>query len=866
MTRLNPNASTPWLAAIALVAAGGAAGTETEEPVIGAGAEGQACTDTADCAAGLACQRPAEGMPRVCTVLPDINPPPGSRGDPCTRDSDCIDGLACGNQGFCTLPGRRAGEACGLSTDCAAGLICLGVGVCGAPDAVCNEDGAVCPAGTADCTPCGRGAGDTCGTILGDECRRPLVCAPTKQCEVVPFFTGPDCSRSDRELGNFRVYFEIPDLEDPATAIGEFDRLPFPNDIRIVDGRLTLRGFPKPGEAFGIDVAGAYLDSLEQDARGYATNQPVFFRFSTPLVEGPDDAAGRQTVETFVPAGAGRNVFIVDVTKTSPEYAQRRDVQIAYGKDRTQYICQNWLGVSPLDGAPLRFGTTYAAVVLNTVRGLRAEEAPVHEPDFAAMLAAAPPVDDAVLAGAWEKHAALRQWLEDDAELAPADLAAASVFTVGDPTAVAAKLRDAVRAAPAPTLDVIGSCPDVADRIPRCGDREGGRPGRRGCTPVEGDFFELQGVYTQTTWQQGERPYRLPGNGGGIKLEANGAVTPGPEEEMCFTLTVPRGGAGMPAGGWPVVIYAHGTGGDFRSGLFDGTAALFSDVRDEQGQTMARFAVLSFDNVGHGPRQGNEKEEDPSFIFFNALNPRASRDNILQGAADLFTLVRLIEGFGAQDVAGLGQVRLDASNIFLRGHSQGTVIAPPFLAYEPNVRATVLSGAGAEVALSILEKKKPTDPSFALGAVFGDMALTRVHPLIGLLAQFFAPSDAVNYAHLWARAPGVAGRAGPQNVLLVYGLNDLYTPESTQAALLRVMGGPIVAAGAAARPVAGVDVVAPPVQAGPAEGTVFTVQYAPHEDYDGHFVSFRRDEAARQLARYLASAVGGRTPVVAAPR
>ena len=39
----------------------------------------------------------------------------------------------------------------------------------------------------------------------------------------------------------------------------EFYRLPFPGDIRLVNGKISLAGHPSPGEVLGIDVAGSYL-------------------------------------------------------------------------------------------------------------------------------------------------------------------------------------------------------------------------------------------------------------------------------------------------------------------------------------------------------------------------------------------------------------------------------------------------------------------------------------------------------------------------------------------------------------------------------------------------------------------------------
>ena len=86
---------------------------------------------------------------------------------------------------------------------------------------------------------------------------------------------------------------------------------------------------------------------------------------------------------------------------------------------------------------------------------------------------------------------------------------------------------------------------------------------------------------------------------------------------MRFALTVPAGP--VPATGWPIAIYSHGTGGDYASFIDDGTAL---------GLAREGIAVISTDQVLHGPRNpgGN-----PELDFFNFGNPYAARDNALQG-------------------------------------------------------------------------------------------------------------------------------------------------------------------------------------------------------------------------------------------
>ena len=119
-----------------------------------------------------------------------------------------------------------------------------------------------------------------------------------------------------------------------------------------------------------------------------------------------------------------------------------------------------------------------------------------------------------------------------------------------------ADLRAAVYAqAPAPTLDGAG-----------LGREDDG---------AADDIFE--GTYQGPNFQQGDPPYSSTG----------GAITNPPTiaarmETLRIALTIPKGDP--PAAGWPVVIYAHGTGGDYMSFIGDGSGREVAKVDRRQRQ------------------------------------------------------------------------------------------------------------------------------------------------------------------------------------------------------------------------------------------------------------------------------------------
>src|SRR5207237_4954390 len=83
------------------------------------------------------------------------------------------------------------------------------------------------------------------------------------------------------------------------------------------------------------------------------------------------------------------------------------------------------------------------------------------------------------------------------------------------------------------------------------------------------EFAIYVGEYTAPNFQLGAVPYRNPPNGE-IRVGPDGNAIVQRMEPMRFALSVPPGPT--PAGGWPFVIYQHGTGGNHLSFYEDGTA------------------------------------------------------------------------------------------------------------------------------------------------------------------------------------------------------------------------------------------------------------------------------------------------------
>ena len=165
-----------------------------------------------------------------------------------------------------------------------------------------------------------------------------------------------------------------------------------------------------------------------------------------------------------------------------------------------------------------------------------------------------------------------------------------------------------------------------------------------------------------------------------------------------MALTVPKGSP-MPAGGWPLLVYAHGTGGSFRSHVPEGVAARMAAVG---------VAVLGIDQVEHGTRRG-ASQESPDNLFYNFANPAAARGNPLQGAADQVSLVRFATGFDLPAAQSPTQAEIKIGPLAFWGHSQGATEGGIAMPYTSGVCGAVMSGQGASLMDALVTKTNPVD-------------------------------------------------------------------------------------------------------------------------------------------------------------
>ncbi|NRA32224.1 MAG: hypothetical protein HRU17_02685 [Polyangiaceae bacterium] len=786
---------------------------------------GEACSATESCRTGLTCTDSACEPSAASTA-----------GTTCVVSAECEDGLKCvgptGIIGECTLSlNGAAGDSCSTEIDCSTGLRCgiQGFGL------QCVPEGAV-DWGGACVTPTDCLSGLTCMASI-DPTNPGVMCSPAVggiPSFGVPTFAGETCQ--GRANGVTRAFYEVPGATSPAGQDGDFFRLPYPNDVRLVNGRVDLSGFPTPGAGLlGFDPVQVYVDAIEANESGFGTYPTVTFRFSNSINMPSAESPGV--------------VKWVDITEGAPEYGRQEGVTWNANTAQGKYLCADWLSVRRPLGRPLLPNHTYAVWLTTDLLG--GDEAAIERSEhLQALLDSAAPGDGA-LATAHAKYAGFRAHLGTEG-IATADILNATVFTVGPTLDIMAGLAAAAEGAPAAVSSDWIKCGGTA--VSPCSQAED----TRACGEQAADYDEYHLLVATPIFQQGTAPYLM--EGGGIDV----SVAPG-SESVCVAIAVPTGSV-MPIDGWPLVVYGHGTGGSFRSGM-----------RDEVAGALARdgVAVLGFDAPQHGPRRG-DSTESPNNLFFNFVNPAAARGNPLQGAADIITMARFASSLNVTSAeSGGSAIQVDGAKLAYFGHSQGSTHGSLALPYATQFRGAVLSGNGASLMDSLLSKTAPVNIAMAVPFALQDMKTDGSlfggdkHPVLTLLQHWIDPADPLNFAKIASRTRDEF--VAPLHLFATYGLGDTFSPNVTMKTYVSAAGMVEVTAHSSADGASNLfsspnDPMPPPYSSTfAADGIPVTLavrQYGPPEGRDGHFVVFDVAEANADVVRFLSMSVEGLVPEV----
>ncbi|MBL8741160.1 MAG: hypothetical protein JNK04_08705 [Myxococcales bacterium] len=609
-----------------------------------------------------------------------------------------------------------------------------------------------------------------------------------------------------------------------------FDQ-PFPSDARKVDGHVRVSGWPNPK---AVPILAQYIDFIDGRLTGFSPVAAGFLRFSSPL----DPASLPDAASSLSPEAS---VQLIDVDPDSPEYGQRRPIYVTFRKEAGVYWQPNTLSFMPVPGFPMRPSTRYALVVTDAAVG-EGNKKILQNSTLKALLGLASAPDGATS----DAQAAFAPAV---AELSGVGIDVERVvhftaFTTDDPTEELRKAAESIEAQiEAPTADA-GAWKLLFEGT---------------------SFDEYEGSYGPLpNFQEGTLPFEQFGDGGGFLLDESGVPQVVDTYEARFSLAVPKAeDCPMPPNGYPIVMYAHGTTGDYRSYVFDGTARALA---------LRCIASMGVDQILHGTRPGAPDDDiSKQVLFFNFNNIEAARTNVRQSGLDEVQRARLFTESDMRLPASVSlsgtEVRFDASKLMFFGHSQGSLNGPLFLASSAAPRGAVFSGASGVMQITLLEKTKP-EPSVAnlVKTIFLQLLqdeqdeVSLLYPPIALAQTIVDPVDPMNYARLIALEPEFGA---PKSVYMTEGVGpdgqgDSYAPPRGCEALAMAMGLPLMSpvvhpftdavAGTPVEVTVGADGLSGNIAGGAATGIL--AQWQP-DGGDGHFVVFDIDAAKDQAAGFL---------------
>ncbi len=595
------------------------------------------------------------------------------------------------------------------------------------------------------------------------------------------------------------VYHAAPTvaLTAPVTVAKPTDYFswPWPDDRRLnADGTFAAGEFPL---AHGSVIMQSILTTGDHLIAGFGLASPIYLPFSGPL------DASTLTADSL-------QLIVVD--PLAPTYGKRAPIIWEVIDAPSTYLPGHVIAVRPAPGFPLLPKTRYALFATNAIHDSNGKATGPDAALFAALdqsgnsptrIFYAPFIDYAARHGLDVK-----------------EISSLTIFTTQ------------------PVLDELQGLASYLSNQPDP------LPSALSLLQSDSGFDVYEGTYPAPNLQHGDPPYLF--SGGDFEY-ADGVPTVDHVDQMRFAVAIPDGA--VPANGFPLVIYSHGTGGDYTSFIGD----IASDL------AARGVASVGIDQVLTGPRA---PQSDTSCFgypavdcFFNPVNVAAGRNNSRQGALDNIMLRKMLAHLTVPAALAGREIDFNLTHTGFFGHSEGGITGALYVALDPTIAGGVLSGCGGYITETVLVRTDPIDfnalaTSAALLNLPAGEKLDEYHPAMALLQTLAEVSDPLNYARYWFEQPsGVA-----KNLYMTSGLLDTDVPP-VGAAMLNVAGGvpplsPLLAFNSLFAQ-AGLLEVARPVQGNVNGTTAVFRQFAKQ----GHFAAFDDPSAHVDWSTFLDSLV-----------
>ncbi len=518
------------------------------------------------------------------------------------------------------------------------------------------------------------------------------------------------CGDSASSVGN-EVYFDL--SGDTANQETFFDH-PFPSDLRLAQGRPDLSGYPNPSNIVMLEdlLPGA------EGRRGYSTSIASYFRFTAPL-------APRIETDT-VAADSSSPLLIIDIGVDSPERG-RLIPTVARTLADDDYVPANVIAMAPRPGFILRADRSYAALVMRSA--LDADGAPLEVVKDLATLSRGEVPGSPMGQQAADLYAPLWETL-DMLSIDRESVAAANVFTTGDIVADLAVLTESMRAKHSVTLGAMQVDPDD-------GDHE--------------TFCEIIGTVDYPQFQTGTAPFP---KGGIFDIGDDGLPVQQGSETAGVVIALPKGE--MPAGGYPLAIYYHGSGGLYQQAIDRGRVNVVGGPTTKGEGPAFVLAAHGIATVASALPVNPERLEGATETeYLNLSNLASLPFTFSQGAMEQGMLLDALLGetipasslaacTGMSLPAGETAYRFAPDKVVATGQSMGGMYTNIIGATDSRIKAVVPTGAGGLWHYFILETRLLDGIKGFLSVLFRtpEEELTFLHPtmqLIGLAWEVAEP-------------------------------------------------------------------------------------------------------------------------------
>ncbi len=645
----------------------------------------------------------------------------------------------------------------------------------------------------------------------------------------------------------------------------------FPTDLRIsADGHPVVGDFPVRADA---PLLNSYVKVIEEDAVGFSPETPIYIRFAGEYEAG----------DLNFPADAGATVFssspvqLLDVDPESPYRGERYPVEVTFNYEQDEYRPASLLQARPV-GAFLNEGTTYALIVTrNAAAGEYADDL-VPNPVLKALLEGRSPRDEEPFLSrrkaerAQAVYAPLADQLAYEG-ISPDDIIGATVWTTGTPSEQANQIAEAVYGWDIPAMKSDWRLEQDMD-----------------------EYCVLKADWSVPGIQKGLFPYPLAGFGGDIDYDAAGNPVVQYDRDSQIVVTIPK--TTMPAEGWPLLLYHHGTQGTADQ-VWDRGYSPAADITTTEGSTAQVAAIRGWAAAGMDGHFGAyHQAEAPlldwfftgikqpmNLVAYNFLNPKAMRDNLLQQLSERVLYRRLLNSLEIDPAlcpgASAGSQQTFVFNTDMQavtGQSLGSFTSVAQAAADPQpVKALLPTGSGVydiNLILQILALGGDEPLGMMLEPLFfgvdkGDIVKDQAHPFYALSANALATSNTGSMM-----AEHLRSTNEPLDMLTFVGHVDDWVTIEAQTVLLRSMEADLAGPELnvpddesllSLLQYAGTEQISYPVSANTADGNLNVfVRYREDGIKTGHHVAFQYEEARHQFGCVLQDIAAGYAPVVVA--